>query len=192
MTIKFKLFISSLAIICSMFSTNIFAAVATPNTYIKQSTFGNKNIQLNSNNKIDITPQDYEKELSNQTLVDNNKKIIFVNNIDDKNNAKNFLNILDYLISIKKTSSDFSTSKYTLTKSEIETLNSQLKLCQYRNSNSCIKTVTTNAQDISKSKEDWNQLIILISQVVIAINVIILLILLLNSNFVLVKDNYEN
>lgn len=192
MTIKFKLFISSLAIICSMFSTNIFAAVATPNTYIKQSTLGNKNIQLNSNNKINITPQDYEKELSNQTLVDNNKKIIFVNNIDDKNNAKNFSNILDYLISLKKTSSDFSTSKYTLTKSEIESLNSQLKLCQYRNSNSCIKTVITNAQDISKSKEDWNQLIILISQVVIGVNAIILLILLLNSNFVLVKDKYEN
>lgn len=120
----------------------------------------------------DITPQNLEKQLKTQILKNNENKEMFINTLDQKDNYKSFFNNLDFLKNVKNQISELNSSKYNLDKNELEMVSKQFEQCTYRDSTSCIKKATTNAQNITQHKQNINWYVSLASQVLIGINII--------------------
>lgn len=167
MKLRNKIFSTiGLGCLIALTSSNVNALLYTPNS---------NTVNLAQTTTQDIAPtEDYEKVLSNQTLIDQNNKNIFVNTLDDKTNSDLFFNNLNYLTQLKETTAQLSSGSYNLDENEVKQLSLQLNQCNYRNSNTCIKAVQRNATELSQSKQQWNHILMFICEVIIGLNLLLI------------------
>lgn len=182
--------------LCGIFtishSANLHAYTKVQIEAMKQN--GSSDIDVSTlvpDDATDVTPQDLEKSLTTQVLLDKDSKIIFINTLNNTKDRELFTNELQYLQMKKEKIASLSTSEYNLKKSEIDLLSKNIESCTYRQSSGCINQVTNQASNITDQKEAWNKQLILICQVILGINVVAWLIFFFGTKKVVVKEKNE-